>query len=582
MMEAARNGLLPISVAFAAQKALQRKNPPPPPAQGTVMSDMLSQLQQSQNPREQGIAGLENPVMDNAQYAGGGIVAFSTGGITTLMEDPITGDVFEIDDKGKSTRLGKSYIDPMTGQKFVQTASGPRSINPKVPTTPPKPLSRLGKIAAGAKNVGNYDVKAGIKGLASKVTAGGVARTVGGGALTGGLFEGLDVLRGKEVPTEEMQKYYGVDPNAGPSDFSTFVTGAYGGGENAAQFLDDVGLRALGTGQRLLTMNLTGPERLEEPAAAAAKPKSEVAKIDPTGLSLDFNQTQQAAGGDRYAGIQLPSQATGIRAGYQAARDAVGPTDEASVGDEQSFIDKQAKIDEKYEIDKPLKAQQGKITERRAKLDEDYSKSMLTDLGLAFLTKGVMAAGEGKDTFSAMAYAVGEGAKTTKERRERIDQIREKLDDRESMLETQLATMRQNQVTRGLSAREKELSIIRQNSDKIMALSLEETKSLLAESGRQQDAALRVTLARIAASGDADKISAVEQLSREYVAYSRNPNRQKEAAYILQRIAELESTSPAYQAAAAKLAQEEKERAALGGAAPAGGGTWGKSTVVNQ
>ena len=31
LIDAARNGLLPISVAFAAQKALQRQNPTPPP-----------------------------------------------------------------------------------------------------------------------------------------------------------------------------------------------------------------------------------------------------------------------------------------------------------------------------------------------------------------------------------------------------------------------------------------------------------------------------------------------------------------------------------------------------------------------
>lgn len=88
MMEAARNGLLPISVAFAAQKALQRKNPPSPPPQGTVMSEMLGQLQ---DPREQGIAGLENPVMDNAQYAGGGIVAFAEAGAVKKKEKrPLT------------------------------------------------------------------------------------------------------------------------------------------------------------------------------------------------------------------------------------------------------------------------------------------------------------------------------------------------------------------------------------------------------------------------------------------------------------------------------------------------------------
>lgn len=103
-----------------------------------------------------------------------------------------------------------------------------------------------------------------------------------------------------------------------------------------------------------------------------------------------------------------------------------------------------------------------------------------------------------------------------------------------------------------------------------MALGLEETKSLLAESGRQQDAALRVTIARIQASGDAEKISAVEQLSRQYVSYSNNPNRQREAAYTLQKIADLEGTSAAFQAAKAKLAAEADADNKLAGG-PAGG-----------
>lgn len=80
MSEAARNGLLPLSVAFAAQKMLQRTqqaaNPVQPP-QGTVVNDMIQQIAAHRN---QGVAGLANPIMDNAQFAGGGVVAFADGG----------------------------------------------------------------------------------------------------------------------------------------------------------------------------------------------------------------------------------------------------------------------------------------------------------------------------------------------------------------------------------------------------------------------------------------------------------------------------------------------------------------------
>lgn len=80
MSEAARNGLLPLSVAFAAQKMLQRTqqaaNPAQPP-QGTVVNDMIQQIAAHRN---QGVAGLPNPMMANAEFAGGGVVAFAGGG----------------------------------------------------------------------------------------------------------------------------------------------------------------------------------------------------------------------------------------------------------------------------------------------------------------------------------------------------------------------------------------------------------------------------------------------------------------------------------------------------------------------
>jgi hypothetical protein len=583
MMEAARNGLLPISVAFAAQKALQRKNPPSPPPQGTVMSDMLGQLQ---DPREQGIAGLDNPVMDNAQYAGGGIVAFDTGGGLPLSTSRTRPNVFAGGPEARAAAAAEA-------ERLAKAAA-------KGTATPPQ-LKRLEQL------------KALLKEPLSKVSARpGVVSLVKGSALTGaglGALEGaaelnaidIDELRAGQAALradEEESPLSNIDPNLLFNPVGSAASNLIGlpalnrkvedylmepAETSFGQAVKDTALRLGAFGKHVATRstaNLLGGSPLdyrEAPAAAAAAAKPEEEKIDPTGLNLDYEQKQRAAGGDRYAGIQLPSQVSGIRAGYEAARKAVGPTDEASVGDEQSYIDKQGKITEKYELDKPLKAQQTKITERRAKLDEDYSKSTLTDLGLAFLTKGVMAAGEGKDTFSAMAYAVGEGAKTTKERRERIDQIREKLDDREAMLETQLATMRENQVTRGLAARDKELGVIRDNKNKIMALSLEEVKSLLAESGRQQDAALRVALARIQASGDADKIDSAERLSREYISYSNDPNRQREAAYTLQRLAELNRTGPQYLAAQAKLAQEAKERDELRN--PAGAQAGGTQTT---
>lgn len=434
LIDAARNGLLPISVAFAAQKALQRQNPTPPPPQGTVVGDMMQQL----SARQQGVAALPNPVMDTSQFAGGGIVAFSTGGATSIIEDPITGDVFEVDASGKHTRLGKAYVDPTSGERFVNTANGPRSINPRVPSTPaPAPTqSRWSKVKGAATRAGNYDVGAAAKNALSKVTVGGVARGIGGGALAGGILEGIDVARGKEVDTETMRDYYGMDD--GPGAIATGIASLYGGGENEAQLLSDLGVRALGTGQRLLTLGLTGPERPDDAAAAAAaqqKPAAPAVALP----SLDkFGDPMLA----QLDGLGALAQGPGMK-GYRGQMEQYLAQSQQGVPTEAPKMDAavkaRRKLNEDYGVYAPITAAEERIAKRRAKAEAEGGKSVLTELGLAFLTKGVMAAGEGKDTLSAMAFAIDDGAKNYKERKERTNAILDRLDDAQSAVDTQKA-----------------------------------------------------------------------------------------------------------------------------------------------
>lgn len=75
------NGLLPFSVALAVDKQLTSpmKENAPSPRPGSVMSDKMSLLQKANT----GIDQLPVPTVDQAQFAGGGIIAFDDGGTTT-------------------------------------------------------------------------------------------------------------------------------------------------------------------------------------------------------------------------------------------------------------------------------------------------------------------------------------------------------------------------------------------------------------------------------------------------------------------------------------------------------------------
>lgn len=101
MLEAVKSGLLPFTVAVQALKQYSDPMQVPPqfPKQGSVVADLLAANMQ----RDTGVAAMPNPVMDNAQMAGGitgqpapamptqgmahgGIVAFDKG--DTVPSDP--------------------------------------------------------------------------------------------------------------------------------------------------------------------------------------------------------------------------------------------------------------------------------------------------------------------------------------------------------------------------------------------------------------------------------------------------------------------------------------------------------------
>jgi hypothetical protein len=83
------NGLLPFSVALAVDRQLTSpmKENAPSPRPGSVMSDKMAMLQNT----GAGIDQLPAPSMDQAEFAGGGIVAFNDGGTSDKKSNLFSG-----------------------------------------------------------------------------------------------------------------------------------------------------------------------------------------------------------------------------------------------------------------------------------------------------------------------------------------------------------------------------------------------------------------------------------------------------------------------------------------------------------
>lgn len=79
----AQQGVAPLVDLYAMMNQFKRLQQPPaqPAPQGTVRDQIAQQAQQAEQQQmmQQGLGGLPAPVMDEAQYAGGGIVAFAEG-----------------------------------------------------------------------------------------------------------------------------------------------------------------------------------------------------------------------------------------------------------------------------------------------------------------------------------------------------------------------------------------------------------------------------------------------------------------------------------------------------------------------
>jgi hypothetical protein len=484
MIEAARNGLLPISVAFAAQKALKRQNPPAPPSQGTVLGDMMQQLSM----RQQGIAGLENPVMDNAEFAGGGVVAFAPGGSTAYSR------YRKMLEARRRAEREKSGVGSLT-----EDAADAAPLAADV-VEEAAPLGRMAKLRVMAGRAGKF--------LTGK---GPIGTAVGLGLL------GLPMLFG-----------------------------------------DD-----------------------EEKKAAAAAKTPEVA-LRP---SSEFGQQPGAPGG--IAELMATAGGGPNIGGYQQAVERAmaqygGETDPSKAPTLEDELKKRLALEAQYGIGEASKKQQDRIDARRVKAEEEGSKSFLTELGLSFLTKGVMAAGEGKDTMSAMAFAVEDGAKSYKERKERVNSIIDKLDDAQSALDAQQEAAASGRITLAQGTVDRKNAEIRENRQAALGLKLDLIKTQLqlsdSAANRQLSAALEVFKVN-ATNKDQDIFN---NLWNRYEAYKTKGTKAEQDAALAEVVKYTTSRNAAYQAVDAKLDAEQQQLASItgGGKAGEGGGDgYGEMTI---
>jgi hypothetical protein len=84
----ATQGVAPLTDLYAMMNQFQRMKQQPVQAPQTppTIRDQLNMAEQQQMAMQQGLGGLPAPAMEQAQFAGGGIVAFAEGGLTAQEE----------------------------------------------------------------------------------------------------------------------------------------------------------------------------------------------------------------------------------------------------------------------------------------------------------------------------------------------------------------------------------------------------------------------------------------------------------------------------------------------------------------
>jgi hypothetical protein len=133
----ATQGVAPLTDLYVMLNQFQRlKQPPARPPMGSTIRDQITQEsigRAAQQGMSQGVAGLDAGVMERAQYAGGGIVAFQEGGLTVgdqinQLEEALKTDDYLKSGAGYGGIIGKAIERGAVPMGYVQRLETERKL----------------------------------------------------------------------------------------------------------------------------------------------------------------------------------------------------------------------------------------------------------------------------------------------------------------------------------------------------------------------------------------------------------------------------------------------------------------------
>lgn len=329
---------------MAALQAVQAPNAAPPqmpqmPPQG--IQQAMPQPQMPQSPMDQGLGGMPAPAMDNAQFAGGGIVAFADNGLVTVPPgtppEGFSGNSKELYEQILANQIAQKAAfrvptlqEAMEEERAAREAAG---IKGKLGEERLKKLEEAGTKDAKteAQNAQIAFARAGFK-MAEAASRRGAARTGFLGAAAEGASAGLtDYVASQEklrALQAERDKEIANIQNLQRAEDLGFVKNASGKIEKAQGHLADIE-KNISTTQASIAGQMSAAERSQAEIDARAREAAanrgvqlQIAKLNAAGQPLDVQKIMEmpqfnAAHGDKDPETRLKI-ATELLAGRRA------------------------------------------------------------------------------------------------------------------------------------------------------------------------------------------------------------------------------------------------------------------------
>lgn len=330
---------------MAALQAVQAPNAAPPqmpqmPPQG--IQQAMPQPQMPQSPMDQGLGGMPAPAMDNAQFAGGGIVAFADNGLVTVPPgtppEGFSGNSKELYEQILANQIAQKAAfrvptlqEAMEEERAAREAAG---IKGKLGEERLKKLEEAGTKDAKteAQNAQIAFARAGFK-MAEAASRRGAARTGFLGAAAEGASAGLtDYVASQEklrALQAERDKEIANIQNLQRAEDLGFVKNASGKIEKAQGHLADIE-KNISTTQASIAGQMSAAERSQAEIDARAREAAanrgvqlQIAKLNAAGQPLDVQKIMEmpqfnAAHGDKDPETRLKI-ATELLAGRRAS-----------------------------------------------------------------------------------------------------------------------------------------------------------------------------------------------------------------------------------------------------------------------